>query len=639
MKYWNKALRDLEASNKSFESIYEIVFSFENNVFYEIIDDSSIKKTTYRECRNLISTMATNLRIKLPDYRKNSYIAIYMENSGEWIVSFWAVLMAGFCPLLINTKTDETINRELMISMNISALISKESFEGFNCFYPDNLLSPNISIEPDWSDRIVLCSSGTSGTPKMCIFDGASISSQILNSRHILRNNPTIKHNNKGEATVLAFLPFYHIFGLVSNLMWFSFFGRTLVFLKDYSPETILSTCKRHGVTHLFAIPLLWNSIASNVKKRAKNMGSNYYEKLEKGLRISLFLQNIFPKLGRKFVSKFLFKNVRRYLFGDSLTFCISGGSFISEETLRIINGLGYPLYNGYGTTEIGIASANFKLRVKERISGSIGTPFPSVKFKIENKQLYVKGNSLLLAHIENGTTSFYDNEWFATGDSAYYDYSGNIYINGRLDDLIINSNGENIYPDRLEVLFDLESVNELCILGIKSSNEIYDITLVIEPPKNISNLQIKKILMKINEINSRLRFDQKVRRCFISWEPLPSVMGSKVQRKKLQFQIENSFFTGEEILLKDYTESDRLISEEKSVVLENVKKAIAEVLEISILEVKDDSHFIEDLNGNSLTYFALISMLEQEFGVSFNLSKEKICLLPTDFADYILKT
>lgn len=639
MKYWDRALGDLETGNKTFQAIYEIVFSFENNIFYETGDGSSIKRTTYKECRNSIKTMASNLKLNLSEHKKKSFVAIKMENSGEWIISFWAILMAGFTPLLINTKTDDSINESLMNSAKISALISNEPFKHFKYFHPDNLLKVCRPIEPDWADQIVLCTSGTSGSPKMCVFDGASICSQILNSRHILKINPTIKHNKKGEAVVLAFLPFYHIFGLVSNLMWFSFFGRTLVFLKDYTPDTILNTCKKHGVTHLFAIPLLWNSVASNVKKKLKNMGDEYIEKLEKGLRLSIFLQTIFPVFGRKFVSRFFFKKVRNNLFGESLTFCISGGSFISEETLRIINGLGYPLYNGYGMTEIGIASANFSLKAKERISGSIGNPFPSHEFKIENKQLFARGKSLFSSYIDDGKLTFYDNDWFSTGDSAYYDVNGNIHIDGRLDDLIINSNGENICPDRLEVLFDLESVNELCILGIKGTNELYDITLVIEPPKNISNLQIKKILLKINEINSSLRIDQKVRRCFISWEPLPSVMGSKVQRKKLQLQIENSAFAGEEILLRDYTENDRLISEEETVVMEFVKKAIAEVLEINILEINDYSHFIEDLNGNSLTYFALISILEQEFGVSFNLSKETICLNPADFTNYILKT
>ena len=44
-------------------------------------------------------------------------------------------------------------------------------------------------------------------------------------------------------------------------------------------------------------------------------------------------------------------------LFGKSVLFCISGGSYIKEDTLRLINGLGYPLYNGYGMTEAGVTS------------------------------------------------------------------------------------------------------------------------------------------------------------------------------------------------------------------------------------------------------------------------------------------
>ena len=66
---------------------------------------------------------------------------------------------------------------------------------------------------------------------------------------------------------LLMFLPLFHIFGLVASYFWFAFFGRTFVFLSDYSPNTILSTIRRHKVTHLFAVPLLWDTLAKEIKK------------------------------------------------------------------------------------------------------------------------------------------------------------------------------------------------------------------------------------------------------------------------------------------------------------------------------------------------------------------------------------
>ena len=64
----------------------------------------------------------------------------------------------------------------------------------------------------------------------------------------------------------------------------------------------------------------------------------------------------------------------------------------------------------------------------------------------------------------------------------------------------------------------------------------------------------------------------------------------------------------------------------------------MAQILEVEIGEIKDDSHFLYDLNGNSFTYFALITSLEQEYGVTFHLTKEDLCVHPMDFVKYIVK-
>jgi acyl-CoA synthetase (AMP-forming)/AMP-acid ligase II len=75
-----------------------------------------------------------------------------------------------------------------------------------------------------------------------------------------------------GSIKQLAFLPFYHIFGLFAVYYWFAFFGRTFVFLKDYSPDTIARTCRRHEVTHIFAVPLLWHTVEEKIQKGVRMM-------------------------------------------------------------------------------------------------------------------------------------------------------------------------------------------------------------------------------------------------------------------------------------------------------------------------------------------------------------------------------
>jgi len=640
MKYWNKALKELSHSDKSFNAIYKTVFSFGENVFYEKIDGNQIVQTTYNQCNAMIKIAAKNINTRLKGKEKNSFVAIKMENCGEWIISFWAVLMAGFCPVLVNTRTDESYIVSLLDSLNISAVISDIPFKNHNYINASEMCiaKDDTDFVPDWANQIVLSTSGTSGQPKVCLYDGAAISSQIFNSKYVLRKNPTVKTYYKGQLKLLAFLPFYHIFGLVANLMWFSFFGRTFVFLNDMAPDTILSTCKRHGVTHVFAIPLLWNSIATKVRKKAMAQGEDVSNKLDKGIALSLGLQNIFPRFGKFIANRVLFKNVRRQIFGESVKFCISGGSYVKPDTLKLINGLGYPLYNGYGMTEVGITSLEFRLRASSRVLGTIGKPFPSAEYKIENGQLFIRGNSLFMAYIENGLTIFRDRmSWFATKDAAYFDGSGNCFLNGRIDDIIINEDGENLSPDILESYFNINHVKRLCVVGLEGTNDIYDISLIIEPMDNATDLHIKKILIAANQINNSLPINQKIRRTFIALESLPVVLESKIRRSVLKKLIEENGLKVKEFNLSEYSDRQTILTPEEAHVLDYVKKSIAEVLEMDEKDIFDNSHFLYDLNGNSFSYFALISKLETKYDITFNLTRETLPEFPSDFVKYII--
>ncbi len=640
MKYWEKALKKLENSDLTFNAIYNTAFSFSDNVFYEIINENHIEKTTYSECQSLIENAASNLSIHLKTFEKNSYIALKLENGENWIISFWAILMCGHIPVLINTKYDELTLDYIFDELNIKCVISESKFKNYDYINPALLKKEsNKAFTPTWSDTIVLSTSGTSGTPKLCVFNGKSISSQILDSKYVNNKNSSINSKYKGESKLLAFLPFYHVFGLIAHLLWFSFFGVTFVFLRDYMPETILSTCKRHGVTHVFAIPLFWNTIAETVEKKAKNKGSEAYEKFKKGIKLSIFLQTIFFGFGRFISNKLLFKNVRKQIFGESVKFCISGGSYIKRDTLEIINALGYPLYNGYGMTEVGITSVELSKQIRKRLEGNIGKPFPSANYKIENNELLIKGDSLFLGYIKNGKLNKRDtNKWFNTNDFANVDGHENYSLNGRIDDIIINEDGENISPEIIESNFNINYSNRICVVGLKGLKNVYDIALFIEPKQNISGFQYKKMLIEANETNNKLPINQKIKRTFVLEDKIPTALETKTKRSLLKESFEKGLLKINEIKLTDFSNKLEVLSEEEKNILSFVKDSMAQILEVEIGEIKDNSHFLYDLNGNSFTYFALITSLEQEYGVTFHLTKEDLCVHPMDFVKYIVK-
>ncbi len=106
------------------------------------------------------------------------------------------------------------------------------------------------------------------------LYDGAAITAQLLQSESIVRKCPEVKHDRLArELRMLAFLPFYHIFGLMASLLWFIFFGVTFVFLERYDSRSIQYACKVGRVTHFFAVPAVWEQTARQLLREAERQG------------------------------------------------------------------------------------------------------------------------------------------------------------------------------------------------------------------------------------------------------------------------------------------------------------------------------------------------------------------------------
>jgi long-subunit acyl-CoA synthetase (AMP-forming) len=136
-------------------------------------------------------------------------------------------------------------------------------------------------------------------------------------------------------------------------------------------------------VTHIYAVPLLWNNVAKAFLRKARLQGEQTYEKLINASDISIKLQRRLGRAGRKLVSKLFFKELQQKLVGDSIQFMISGGGHIQPETLKIINSIGYPLVSGFGMTETGIDSVELSGSIDRKLDASVGKPFAPMEYRI----------------------------------------------------------------------------------------------------------------------------------------------------------------------------------------------------------------------------------------------------------------
>ncbi len=628
-KIVNERVNYLESSNKRFIDIINGMFLNKDWIFSEDNDGYKIYKHTFGEVYNSIINMAYSINQKYSDL-KDQYIGLAMDNKKEFIISMFAIIMSGNKPYLVNLRHPEKLVSNLLNTLNIKYIIGDNKiYDGYTFI---DIKELDLECASDYkfnpSDEIALSTSATSMNEKIVFFTGAELSAQILNCKDVLKENKQVKKHYKNSLKQLAFLPLYHIFGLVATFFWFSYFGRTIVFLNDYSKDTILYTIRRHEVTHIFAVPLFWNMVEKGLKNELKKMDEKTINKFHKGQKLCLKLQHIFPNYGID-KSKKIMHQVTDKLFGKSVQFMISGGAYINDETLRLFNSIGYPLYNGYGMTEIGITSVELGDSY-DRIKNSIGKPFKSITYKIENNTLYVKGDSISHKIMVNGKIIECE-EWFNTKDICHADKDNRYYIDGRLDDLIILENGENVNPDVIEKEFVIDKAKAISVISYDGK-----LSLIVSIDNYLPNSVIEDIYNKINNINNKLNISFRVSNVYFTYDEIMAKTAIKVSREYLKRKLNSN-----EVMLYSFEDIIKTHQEDikvNSVILNRIKELISNNLGIELDTINDESDFFFDLGGTSLDYFSLIASINDEYNVSIPFENDSMHK-PIDIAKVLEET
>ena len=618
----------LVKSEKRFADIYEIMFSWKDSVLCETSDGFRVKKQTYGEMENRIKSAAAALYEKVG--ATHAYIALELDNSPEWIVAFWAILMSGNRPYLVNLRYPASLSNGIFETLGIKYTVCKDVSElNAESIPVSELVGEGAPPRDVFENEIAFSSSATSMNEVVCFYTGAEVSEQIMNFETIVKLEPRIAKHYKGELKQLAFLPFYHVFGLFAVYFWFAFFARTIVFLRNYSADTILKTCRKHNVTHIFAVPVLWHTIEKSVIATAKEKGE--YEKLQKAMKLTSFLQNMFPSFGPE-LSKKIMGKVTREIFGESVMFCINGGSYVKDSALELLNGIGYNTYNGYGMSEIGITSVELRRKMKHRCENSIGRPFDSVEYKIsDDGVLLVRGSSLCTRKLVNGKEQVFDG-WFNTGDKMV-EREGNYFILGRESDIVLGENGENINPDMIEKLLDIKDAKALSVLGLRGEDGD-ELSLVAEVSEFVSDETLRTIREAVYAINDTLPRATSIKKFYFTTDALCPPTAIKVSRAQLIRKIEN----GEVKLISFADMKGEAKDGGESRLARDVRVVIAEILGISAEDIGVDTHIFYDLGATSIQYFSILSRLSEKFSVSDYKQNDKFCYTVRDICEYLEK-
>ncbi len=653
IKRYFASVEDLLKTSRTMQDIFLMsIENHRNDTAISYIDDKNkIVKYNYEQYRTITFKLASKLDKVLNGITKKETVALKMKNSPTWIHMFWAILSCGYRVLLIDARLPKDNTELLLKQSHAKAIICDEINEYSVPRFTTNQIEdnePNYKFAETWANEVIFCSSGTTGEAKMMVFNGNNMCHQIYAAYGMPETTRDIMY--PGTINIMALVPFHHIFGFVAVFLWYTFFGKNILFIKSLAPNEVLTTAQRLSATHIYCVPLFWDSLAQNIVRKVALEGPKKAALLDRMIaynthKISAFEAGL---AATPLASSAVQKNV----FGTKVRYCISGGGYISEKTMNIINGIGYPLYNGYGMTEVGITSVELSPKVENRLKASIGRPLEGITYKIDPTdekasgvnlgELLIKSNITHVREIIGGVERKPELEdgFLRSGDIVFRDGSGNYYIKGRIKDIIINANGENIYPDEIESYFkSIPHVTNTCVLGVrkgKASDET--ITLVFEVDNEISTEEFATLKDKVQEINIGLANEKRVQDVYVIKDKLPISNNLKVRR----FQVKD--------LLKHKPESFLDMNERKTVktfegfeasvvepVVKSVREIFSKVLLLPTFKVGDSEHWVNELGGDSMSYIQLVGEVEECFGIKVAEEKYGLLVCVNDFAEMVL--
>ena len=595
-------------------------------------------------------------------FPKKERVAISLDSCKDWFPLFWGLTRSGHDTLLLDPSFNDEKTAKMMKDANCHNIVAARRRilpEGFRQIGIDELrslpatLEPGRSCTPVWGHDIALCTSGTTSDSNIFVFDEETICEIALFSKKVFEENHLLIDNSLFRT--LAFLPFHHVLGFAGVFIWSSFLGYTTVYLKDRAPQTIIQTVKRCKVSQIVTVPLFANSLTKSFYATLANQNFAMRALVKSMISYSIFIQSIFPKQGHR-AAQHLFHYMRRKMLGTHIKSIVLGGSHADPEALKLLNAMGYFTVCGFGMTETAITSFETSWSLANRLAGSIGAPMSDTFYRIKGGgntgELQIKGAGMHDGRFVDGQIlpPLTDEEgWLDTGDIIRINKGTHQYIiEGRIKDVIVGESGENVYPDELKDTFDkLVGVNQSTIIGLPRKNSIYqDITLLLNIGDKVDDEAfIHALTAEVIRLNGTLPVYKRLRRLLVTSATLPAANGFKIKNQEVLKSISAGRLDTKELSLKSEGTTQTVPEpsttqapawEGSMEYVDKIRQVYADVLQIPVKEVRPDSHFVDELGGDSLQILSVATTLEELFGVIIPDEEYISCATPANAADMI---
>lgn len=392
-------------------------------------------------------------------------------------------------------------------------------------------------------DREKMCTllftSGTTGTAKGVMLSQHNLAAAV--------NASVLSMEYDDTDRFVTTLPMHHSYEVTCGHLGASNLGAE-IFIND-SLRNIMRNFASYKPTAEVLVPLFVETMHKRIWNEIDKKGMR--KKVEAAIKVS----NALLKIGVDMRDSFFGQITGA--FGGKLRSIVCGGAPLSPQLISDFNAFGIYILEGYGITECSPLVA-VNRPGKERLH-SVGKPVENCEVKIDNAdndraaedieeygyvtgEILVKGENVMLGYYKNEEATraaFTPDGWFRTGDLGYIDRDGYIFITGRKKNLIILSNGKNVYPEEIEeYLISLPGVKESVVLGRKNAAEEVVITALIYPDvenpavKGKSREEVYALLKaEITELNRTLPVFKQVREIELRDTEFEKTTSKKIKR------------------------------------------------------------------------------------------------------------
>ena len=634
-----------------YDRFVECAERWPDNVALELQRHDHLESCTYGELHRMAQSVARWITEK--NFSRGARLAILADNHPRWVAAYLGIIASGCVAVPLDTALHSDQLSKLLKDSGTSAVFvdakhvpvahpaAAELKLGLILMDPDRVTAP---LHEQWLAALpeifaagtggfkpvpvdvnelasLLYTSGTTADPKGVMLTHANFLGEVTAVFDWVDLGPT--------DALLGVLPLFHVLALMANLLLPLVKGSRVVYIETLNTTELMRALSERNITAFAVVPQFYNLIHERIFQEIKKRGPL----TQKIFGAMVGLNRLLRKLGIHAAGPILFRKVHNTL-GPKMRYLATGGSRFDPQVQRDFYNLGIDVMQALGLTET--AAAIYVNSPNDIVIGSCGKAMKGVEGKIVDPQpqddgppvgeVAVRGAVVMKGYWNrpDASAAVLRDGWLYTGDLGYFDSKGNLFLTGRKKEVIVLSNGKNVYPEEIEAHY-LKSpfIKEIAVMGLEGTPGGDRLHGVIVP--DFDALRQRKVVnsrevirFDIEGLSPKIASTKRIGSYEIWNEDLPRTTTRKIKRFEVEKRVKANL--GKRSADDSELPAEKPLSDDEAAWLDRAEvqsglKVLRESAPTAPVNLRPTHNLELDLGLDSMQRVEVLSRLEEELG------------------------